>query len=385
MLRCLQILCALLLLALAPISAEAQAPLLEIYKAALPGGKLRTYYIAAEEITWNYAPSGEDLAMGHHLHGDRALYVERSAGSLGAAVTKAVYVAYTDDTFATRLARPPEDAYLGLLGPILRAEVGDVIRVIFRNKAAREYSMHPHGVFYTKADEGAGYNDGTSLTEKRDDAVRPGDTQIYVWKVPERAGPGPRDPSSIAWPYHSHVDEPADTNSGLIGAIIITARGKAGANARPRGVDRELITLWKIFDEGKSWYAPGNARAANIDLDTLRRDPARLEKFQHGNQKHAINGFIFGNMPVPEIRIGQRVRWHVIGLGGVQDVHTVHWHGATVLAQGRRKDVVSILPAESATVDMLADNPGTWMLHCHVDEHMQAGMHARYRILPAKR
>ena len=30
--------------------------------------------------------------------------------------------------------------------------------------------------------------------------------------------------------------------------------------------------------------------------------------------------------------------------------------------------------------DMLADNPGTWMLHCHVSDHMMSGMFALYTI-----
>ena len=55
-----------------------------------------------------------------------------------------------------------EDAYLGDLGPILRATVGDTINVTFLNRIERALSMHPHGVFYTKANEGAYYNDSTS-------------------------------------------------------------------------------------------------------------------------------------------------------------------------------------------------------------------------------
>ena len=58
--------------------------------------------------------------------------------------------------------RAPEDAYLGDLGPILRGTVGDIMKVTFLNKIDRALSIHPHGVFYTKANEGALYNDGTS-------------------------------------------------------------------------------------------------------------------------------------------------------------------------------------------------------------------------------
>ena len=65
--------------------------------------------------------------------------------------------------------------------------------------------MHPHGVFYDKDSEGASYDDGTSGADKEDDAVPPGKTHTYTWKVPERAGPGPNDPSSIVWLYHSHT------------------------------------------------------------------------------------------------------------------------------------------------------------------------------------
>ena len=39
------------------------------------------------------------------------------------------------------------------------------------------------------------------------------------------------------------------------------------------------------------------------------------------------------------------------------------------------KDTV-LLPAGS-TVDLLVelDNPGRWMMHCHVAEHLETGMH----------
>ena len=44
---------------------------------------------------------------------------------------------------------------------------------------------------------------------------------------------------------------------------------------------------------------------------------------------------------------------------------------------------IELLPGSMVTVDMAADNPGTWMLHCHSGDHMEAGMMARYEVLPA--
>jgi FtsP/CotA-like multicopper oxidase with cupredoxin domain len=32
------------------------------------------------------------------------------------------------------------------------------------------------------------------------------------------------------------------------------------------------------------------------------------------------------------------------------------------------------------TVDMLADNPGTWLYHCHVADHIDAGMQVTFTI-----
>ena len=68
--------------------------------------------------------------------------------------------------------------------------------------------MHPHGLAYDKASEGALYDDGTSGADKADDLIKPGESHTYTWRVPPRAGPGPGDGSSMLWMYHSHFVEP---------------------------------------------------------------------------------------------------------------------------------------------------------------------------------
>ena len=45
---------------------------------------------------------------------------------------------------------------------MIRATVGDTIRVTFKNGVPHNTTLHPHGVFYLKDAEGAIYNDGTS-------------------------------------------------------------------------------------------------------------------------------------------------------------------------------------------------------------------------------
>ncbi|MBI1201901.1 MAG: multicopper oxidase domain-containing protein [Rhodopseudomonas sp.] len=346
---------------------------------ACAAGKTRTYYIAAEEVTWDYAPAGRDLMMGMGFNDAAKVFVARGPDRIGSKYKKAIYAEYTDGTFTKRKVRPAASQYLGLLGPVIHAEVGDTIRVVFRNNASRPYSIHPHGVFYTKANEGAPTNDGTSGADRADDAVAAGATYTYEWRVPPRAGPGPSDPSSVVWPYHSHVNSVRDTNSGLVGAIIVTRVGKARVDGSPADVDREFVTLFNIFDENQSWYLDDNTAE-------LPADPASFDRkntdFIESNHMHAINGYLFGNMPMPETKVGKHVRWYLIGLGTEADLHTPHWHGNTVLVGGHREDTVSLLPATTVVADMVPDDPGIWMFHCHVNDHIVGGMTARYDVQP---
>ena len=55
-------------------------------------------------------------------------------------------------------------------------------------------------------------------------------------------------------------------------------------------------------------------------------------------------------------------------------MHAPHWHGNTLLIDGMRTDMVELLPMSMKVLDMYPDNVGTWLLHCHVNDHIQGGM-----------
>src|SRR5713101_6007153 len=95
-------------------------------------GKTRTYFVAADEVTWDYAPSGLDQVSGEAFDATERHFVEAGPHTIGKVALKALYHEYTDSTFTTLKPRPPEWAHLGMLGPLLRAEVGDTIRVTFK-------------------------------------------------------------------------------------------------------------------------------------------------------------------------------------------------------------------------------------------------------------
>jgi len=341
-------------------------------------GVTRTYYISADPVVWNYAPDGRNDTTGKPFDEVADTYVRSGPGRIGSSYLKCLYRGYTDASFTRLQPHPADEQYLGILGPVIRAEVGDTIKVVFRNTCPFPASVHPHGVFYEKDSEGAPYDDGTSGPDKSDDAVPTGGRHTYVWEVPERAGPGPGDGSSVMWMYHSHTDEVADTYAGLMGPMEITAQGMARPDGGPKDVDREFFELFSVMNENNSPFLHENLRRFAQAPYPNPDD----EEFQESNLMHSINGYVFGNQPLVTMRRGERVRWYVMSMGTEVDLHTPHWHGNTVLVSGMRMDTVGLLPASMVVADMVPDDPGTWLFHCHVNDHLIAGMITRYRVLP---
>jgi len=349
-----------------------------------PVPRTRTYYIAADPVTWDYAPGGRDEIAGRP-YTDSAFFAKAPTRAVGTAYRKVLYREYTDSTFRTLKPRPEEWQHLGFLGPLIRAAVGDTIRVVFRNNGHRPYSVHPQGVAYGKSAEGATYSDGTSGGEAADSGVPPGGTHVYLWPVPERAGPGPADVSSVLWVYRSDVEELRDLNTGLFGVMIITARGMARPDGSPRDVDREIVTAFAQVRENQSWLATANLPPR----DSLEREqpignPLESDAPEPWFVKFTINGFVRGGMPLPALTVhrGQRVRWYVVASTNQFDFHAPHWHGNTVLVAGMRTDVLRVWWMQRVIANMVPDNVGTWLLHCHVSSHNAAGMAVRYRVVP---
>jgi len=348
------------------------APLASVGKAA---GVTRTYYIAADEVEWNYAPTGINQITGQPFDDAANVFLQNGPDRIGAVNIKSLYREYTNASFNRLKERDDKWEHLGLLGPVLRGAVGDTIKVVFKNKTLFDASVHPHGVFYLKDSEGFDYNDGSAAGTNGDGAVPPGETWTYNWTIPERAGPGPMDPSSMVWAYHGHTNETADTNAGQIGVIIVTKAGMANPDGSPKDVDREFVNLFTVFDENVSPYLDANiARFTTSPVDVDDPD------FQESNLKHSINGLMYGNLMDLKMKVGERVRWYVIGMGTEVDLHTPHWHANTLLWSGMRTDMVELLPMSMKQLDMNPDNPGTWLYHCHVNDHIDAGMITMYAV-----
>jgi hephaestin len=152
--------------------------------------------------------------------------------------------------------------------------------------------------------------------------------------------------------------------------------------------------MWITINENESWYLDENIRKYTSDpngvnkKDSIPQGPDGIVAPGLGagladtNLRYTINGYLFGNMPMMTMKKGERVRWYLLSLGDSNNFHTPHWHGNTVIQHGHRTDVVPLSPGQMETVDMVPDNPGIWLLHCHISDHMMGGMVTRYEVLP---
>uniref|UniRef100_A0A3Q1JMI1 Hephaestin n=1 Tax=Anabas testudineus TaxID=64144 RepID=A0A3Q1JMI1_ANATE len=338
-------------------------------------GITREYFLKIEEVSWNYAPSGMNIIQNRTLEEDEgaSTFLKRGPQRIGSTYKKAVYKQYSDATYRTAVTKPD---WLGYLGPLLMAEEGDTVVVHLKNAAYRPYSIHPHGLNYSKGNEGALYPDGTSPELKRDDSVAPGTTVTYLWTLPESHSPTSDDSNCLTRFYHSHVSPPKDIASGLIGPLITCKRGSLDIHGDRSG-DYLYALMFMVSDENFSWYLDENIRTY---ITNPPRNLKEDEDFIESNKMHGINGFLFGNLPGLSMCQGNTIHWHLIGLGNEVDMHSVHFHGQILTAENHHTDTISLFPASSTTAEMVADNPGKWLLTCNVNDHMMAGMQAIFEI-----
>jgi len=140
------------------------------------------------------------------------------------------------------------------------------------------------------------------------------------------------------WPYHDHSQSmQASIEGGMYGMLSILGRNE-------RAPDREFEVA--LVPWGKFMTIDGRA--------------------------------YIGNTPVFHAKVGELVQWDVMALGS--DFHTFHVHGHRWDVDGVSRDTQTVGPAESFRIRWREDAPGTWLYHCHVEDHMMHGMIGIYRV-----
>ncbi|NXV30165.1 HPHL1 protein, partial [Rissa tridactyla] len=144
-----------------------------------------------------------------------------------------------------------------------------------------------------------------------------------------------------------------------------------------KGIDREFYLLFSIFDENDSWYLHKN-------IEAFTGDPSKVDEndadFKESNKMHAVNGYLFGNLPGLAMCKDDKVSWHLIGLGSHYDMHGVHFQGNTIDLRGTTRDGLALFPHLSGTALMQPDRVGTFKVVCRTFDHFVGGMKHLYEV-----
>ncbi|XP_076015760.1 coagulation factor V [Genypterus blacodes] len=336
--------------------------------------RYKTYYIAAEEITWNYGLKLPQQLMspGEMRRGMRKFLPEYK---------KVVFRAYRDEDFLYPVARGELQEYLGIMGPVIRAEVNNLITVIFKNKASRPYSFHLHGVY--DRSQGAGFiqnYDSSAPAGVPGEAVAPGEARAYNWRITKKQGPTNTDFDCKVGAYYSTVNKERDLHSGLIGSLVICKPGTLQTHLNMQPGIKEFSLLFHTFDETKSWYMEENLRQHCAYPCQAKPDNPW---YKTSNTFAAINGYVAETLPGLLVAQHQQVRWHLLNVGSNGEYHAVHFHGLPLTVhteQEHRMGVYNLFPGVFGTVEMRPPTVGTWLVECTIGDYQLAGMRAKLLV-----
>lgn len=326
------------------------------------GGRIKEYWIQVDSFHWNVVPNGKDNMMGMTFTPEQTSY-----HALG-------YRAYTPGWKKPLPGNDDIGPNTGVPGPIIRGQVGDTIKIHFRNNDTKwkfPYSMHPHGVEYGNDSDGAWMADDP---DRPGTAIPPGGEYTYTWRcVPSSVG---------TWVYHDHskpmpnLSLPPDGGHGEHGAHSSSEHRATMQAAAEKMPVMELAVMMGLY----GFVVVTDAKTKPVDREFfLFLSEFWTTLMPVKTNMMGFNGYAFvDNTPTLTARVGQRVRWHIGTLGLLPHVFHVHghrWHDGK-----RYVDSEAIEASETLVLEWVEDNPGKWLYHCHYADHMAMGMAGRYVV-----
>ncbi|MFJ9419246.1 multicopper oxidase family protein [Streptomyces sp. NPDC101227] len=231
---------------------------------------------------------------------------------------------------------------------IFQAKPGDRIRIRFINaggETAYRVALGGHSMTVT-------HTDGHPVEHATTDALLIGMSERYDVLVTAKDGVFP-------------LTALAEGKNRTALAVLRTGGGEApGPTTRPKDLDGKLLTAGDL-------KAAESVRAQSRGIDRT------IDFHLTGNMRKynwAINGRPYTPSQRYPVAAGERVRLTFHNRSPM--FHPMHLHGHTFALPdgGPRKDTLNVLPGNRVSVDLDADNPGLWMLHCHNIYHSESGM-----------
>ena len=223
-------------------------------------------------------------------------------------------------------------------GPTIQVTEGDRVRIIVDNHLPEPTAMHWHGFEIPHNMDG-----GPGISQ---DPIPPGGRFVYEFTLHQTG----------TYFYHSHMA--MQEMFGMLGAFIMHPK----VAYTPR-VDKDFVVLLQEYA-----VLPNNTVPNTMNME--------------------FNWLVFNGKVAPATtpmiaRLGDRVRIRLINLG--MDHHPIHLHGNTFCVTGTEGgripesawfpgNTVLVAVAQSRDVEFVANNPGDWMLHCHLPHHMMNQM-----------
>ena len=223
-------------------------------------------------------------------------------------------------------------------GPTIQVNQGDRVRVVFENHLPEPTSMHWHGFEDTIANDGM---PGISQPP-----LKPGGRFVYEFNIHQEG----------TYFYHSHMA--MQEMAGMLGGFIMHPKEPYHPHC-----DKDFLIHLQEYAVLPSSTVPNTM---NMEFNWL-----------------LLNGKAGpANTPLI-VKLGDRVRIRLVNLG--MDHHPMHMHGHTFFVTGTEGgripeaawwpgNTVLVGVAQARTIEFVANNPGDWMLHCHLPHHMMNQM-----------
>lgn len=224
-------------------------------------------------------------------------------------------------------------------GPMIEAVQGDRVRIIVHNKLPEATTVHWHGLELPIAMDGV-----PGLTQE---PIPPGGTFTYEFDLHQDG----------TFFYHSHGA--MQEIMGMTGLFVVHPK-----KAYEPVVDHDFGLIVQQF--------------AILPQSTIPNSVSEEFNF------FTINGRSGPYVTPLVVRLGSRVRIRFMNLSAM-DHHPMHLHGHTFWVtgtEGGRIPESAWIPTnnivvgvgQARDVEFIANNPGDWMIHCHILHHMMNHM-----------
>lgn len=247
-------------------------------------------------------------------------------------------------------------------GPEIRVTEGDKVKVIVSNNLPVATSIHWHGVHVENKADGV-----PGLTQH---PIKSGETFVYQFTA--------KNTGTHFYHTHgsSHTDAVVQLDMGLYGALIIEPKNPKDLR-HSSNYDKEYILMldeWASTPEG---FNQALKRIAQGEHQHSAREG-------HNYNIFTINGRTFPDIEPLMIKEGEKILVRLIN-AGTQEIHPMHIHGhafKVVAIDGyvvpevaqQTRDTLTVNPGERYDIEIVGDNPGVWLFHCHHVHHASAGM-----------